>query len=224
MPTGMDGGLGGSLDVDMNAGWGRTREPVENIVWRNSPPDGVYHVEVNNFSQRETIDGGFVVELECNGKLSHYSYNKAVRHGEDVEVICLHVKNGVVEHVSVGNGISLSNISQEKWGLKTEQFVKVSAVALSPNYWGDNAVGNKHTFFVLDGCACDEPMRGIYNEFLHSRLAPHRKVFEVIGEKTKCQPVDDQIAGVGFSSTKSAAFVMRVQQGKKHRLFNVKVG
>jgi hypothetical protein len=82
-----------------------------------------------------------------------------------------------------------------------------------PNYWGDNAVGNKHTFFVLHGAKNDEPMRGIYNEFLHPRLEPHRKVFEVIGDKTKCQPTDGQLSGLGFSSTKKRASILRVQQG-----------
>ena len=85
-------------------------------------------------------------------------------------------------------------------------------------------MGNKHTFFVLHGAKNDEPTRGIYNEFLHPRLEPHRKVFEVIGDKTKCQPTDGQLSGLGFSSTKKTSFLVRVQQGKKQRLFNVHVG
>jgi hypothetical protein len=219
------GYTGGVLDVDMNAGYGRTREPVENVVWMARMPDGPYRIEVNNFSQRETIDGGFVIEVENGGKLSHYSYNKAVRDTHAVSVATLYMNDGVVDHVLIGDpNIVQSNISQEKWGLRTETYIKVSAVTLSPNYWGANKVGNKHTFFVLDGCVCDEPMRGIYNEFLHPWLEPHRKVFEVVGEKTKCQPTEDQIAGVGFSSTKQASFLLKVQQGKKQRLFNVKVG
>jgi hypothetical protein len=218
------GWTGGVLDVDMNAGGGTTREPVENIVWARNPPDGIYRAYVNNFRQRETSNPGFVVEVESSGKLFHYSYNRAVRDRQDVEVVKLHLKNGAIEHVEVGEGVALSNISQEKWGLKTETYVKVNAVTLSPNYWGSNQVGNKHTFFVLEGAVCDEPMRGIYNEFLHPRLEPHRKVFEVVGEKTKCQPTEDQIAGVGFSSTKPASFLLKVWQGKMQRLFNVQVG
>jgi hypothetical protein len=95
---------------------------------------------------------------------------------------------------------------------------------LSPNYWGDNHVGNKHTFFVIDGVKSDEDTRGFYNEFLHSRLETHRKVFEVIADKTKCQPTEGQLSGLGFSSTKSESFIVRVKQGKKQRLFNVEVG
>lgn len=219
------GWTGGTLDVDMNAGSGSTREPVENVVWASKPPDGPYRVVVNNYSQRETSNPGFVVEVETGGKLSHYSYNKIVRNTQDIAVVTLHVKSGAVERVEVDDpGIAASNISQERWGLKTEQYVKVNAVMLSPNYWGDNAVGNKHTFFVLDGAKNDEPTRGFYNEFLHPRLEPHRKVFEVIGDKTKCQPTDGQLSGLGFSSTKKETFVVRVQQGKRQRIFNVNVG
>ena len=85
-------------------------------------------------------------------------------------------------------------------------------------------MGNRHTFFVLDGCKSDEALRGIYNEFLHSRLEPHRKVFDLIGDKTKCQPTEEHIAGLGFSSTKKDSFVIRVRNGKGHRTYNVKVG
>lgn len=218
------GASGGVLDVDMNAGGPSSREPVENIVWTRQMPDGLYKVVVNNYFQRETRDVGFVIELESAGKLSHFSYNKAVRNRQDIHVATLHMKNGAIERIEADDpGITSSNISTEKWGLKTEQYVKVTAVTLSPNYWGDNAVGNKHTFFVLDGCKCDEPMRGIYNEFLHPRLEPHRKVFEIIGDKTKCQPTDTQLSGLGFSSTKKETFTVKVFQGKRQRLFNVRV-
>jgi hypothetical protein len=219
------GASGGVLDVDMNAGGGRTREAVENVVWMDKMPSGPYKVVVNNYCLRETSNSGFVVEVECAGKLSHFSFNKTVRNQQNVEVVTLHMKEGVIERVEIGDAaITASNIAVTKWGLTTEQYVKVDAVTLSPNYWGDNAVGNKHTFFVLSGCRNDEPTRGIYNEFLHSRLEPHRKVFEVIGDKTKCQPTHGQLSGLGFSSTKRTSFVVRVQQGRTQRLFNVHVG
>ena len=219
------GATGGTLDVDMNAGGGTSREAVENIVWSNKMPSGAYKVVVNNFCQRETSDVGFVIEVECGGKLSHFSFNKTVRNGQDIHVVTLHMKEGLIERAEIGDpAITASNISQTKWGLSTERYVKVDAVTLSPNYWGDNAVGNKHTFFVLRGAKNDEPTRGIYNEFLHPRLEPHRKVFEVIGDKTKCQPTDGQLSGLGFSSTKRTNVIARVQQGKKQRLFNIHVG
>ena len=219
------GWTGGRLDVDMNAGHGSTREPVENVVWTNRMTDGAYRVVVNNYCQRETNDPGFVVEVENGGKLSHFTYNKVVRNRQDVAVCTLHMKDGVINRIEAGDpGISSAAVKQEKWGLTTGQFVKVNTVTLSPNYWEDNAVGNRHTFFVLDGCKCDEDLRGIYNEFLNPRLEAHRKVFEVIGDKTKCQPTEAQLAGLGFSSTKKDSVIVRVRNGKGQRTYNVRIG
>lgn len=219
------GWTGGTLDLDMNAGTGTTREAVENVVWTRKVPDGAYRVVVNNYVRREANDPGFVIEVECSGKLTHYSYNKGVGNQQNVLVVTLHMKDGAVERAEIDDqAVTPANVSQTKWGLTTEQYVKVNAVTLSPNYWGENEVGNKHTFFVLEGAKCDEPTRGIYNEFLHPRLEKHRKVFEVIGDKTKCQPVDGALSGLGFSSTKRDAVLVKVQQGKKQRLFNVQVG
>jgi hypothetical protein len=210
---------GGRLDVDMNVS-AITREAVENVSWV-SVKNGAYKVVVNNYTKRENDDVGFVIEVESDGKVSHFNYNKAVRNKEDIHVVTLHVKNGVVERFQMGDsGISTNAISQEKWGLSTEKYAKVNAVTLSPNYWGDNAVGNEHTFFFLDGAENDEPTRGIYNEFLHPRLVKHRKVFEVIGEKTKCEPTEGQLSGLGFSSTKPDSVIVRVKQ----RLFNIQIG
>lgn len=219
------GWTGGTLDVDMNAGGNHSREPVENVVWTNRVPDGAYKVDIHNYNRRETSDPGFVVEVECGGKLSHFTYNKPVPNGGSVTVCTLHMKDGAIERIEAGDSaITSAAVKVEKWGLTTEQFVKVSAVTLSPNYWGDNAVGNKHTFFVLDGCQCDEDLRGIYNEFLHPRLEPHRKVFEVIGDKTKCRPTPGHLAGLGFSSTKKDSVILRVRSGKGQRTYNVTIG
>lgn len=213
----------GMLDVDMNV-LPTTRQPVENVSWVTTP-DGLYKVWVNNYNCRETNNLGFVVEMENAGKISQFSYDKGVRSREDVQVVSFRVKKGIVEDLTLGsNALTTSSISQEKWGMNTETFVKVNAITLSPNYWGDNAVGNKHTFFVLDGAENDEPTRGIYNEFLHSRLETHRKVFEVIGDKTKCQPTPGQLSGLGFSSTKQDEVIVKVKQGSKQRVFNVKFG
>lgn len=218
------GWTGGTLDVDMNVS-PTTREPVENVIWPDKVPNGPYKIVVNNYNHRETSNPGFVIEVEVAGKVLNYVYNKGVRSRQDIHVCTLHMKSGQVETIDPGEpGITTSHVSQDKWGLKTEQYVKVAAVTLSPNYWGDNAYGNKHTFFVLEGAKNDEETRGFYNEFLHPRLEPHRKVFEIIGDKTKCIPTPDQLSGLGFSSTKKENFVARVQQGKKRRLFNVHVG
>jgi len=218
------GWTGGRLDVDMNAGRGTTRTPVENIVWTSRVPDGAYRVSVHNYAQRETSDVGFTVEVECAGQLSHFTFNKAVKNNGEVPVCTLHMKDGVISNIEAGDpGITSAAVKQTKWGLTTGQFVKVNMVTLSPNYWSDNRVGNRHTFFVLDGCACDDELRGIYNEFLSSKLEPHRKVFELIGDKTKCRPVEGGLAGIGVSSTKNDTITLRVRNGSGQRTYNVSV-
>jgi hypothetical protein len=218
------GWTGGVLDVDMNAHT-IVQDPVENVIWPDKVPNGPYKIVVNNFNQRGTSNPGFAIEIENAGKISHFSYNKIVRGKQDIHVCTLQMEADRIVRVESGDpGLTASNISQEKWGLKTEQYAKVSAVTLSPNYWGNNRVGNKHTFFLLEGAKNDELTRGFYNEFLHPRLEPHRKVFEVIADKTKCQPTEGQLSGLGFSSTKQESFIVRAQQGKKQRVFKVRVG
>ena len=90
---------------------------------------------------------------------------------------------------------------------------------LSPNFWDGQEHGNKHFFFILDKCLNPEPTRGIYNEFLIADLHEHRKVFEIIGDKTKCAMSDTQLSGVGFSSTKPNDMLVRIDGG---RMMNIK--
>lgn len=217
-----NGLCGGQLDIDMNVG-NPVRDAVENVSWASMPPDGEYAVAVHNYTPREKDFPGFTIEVESQGVVTQYHYPKKVM--GLVHVLKVTMKNGAIERVhSVNRDVTSDQISQEKWGLTTETFVKVNAVSLSPNHWGENKVGNKHTFFVLDGAENDEPTRGIYNEFLHPRLVEHRKVFEIIGEKTKCQPTEGQLSGVGFSSTKKDSVIVKVMTGQKQRLYNVQVG
>jgi hypothetical protein len=70
---------------------------------------------------------------------------------------------------------------------------------------------------VIDGCKTPDDVRGIYNEYLTQDLMQHRKVFEVLGAKTKCQPSDDQVSGLGFSSTQRQElnFSVTTRDGKK---------
>ena len=208
----------GKLDVDMNAGGSRSRTPVENVSFTN-PSDGVYTVQVNQYNRRETTDVGFVIEVASESGTNQYSYNKAV--SGKVSVGKFTVKGGQVVKAEVANGIAGTGISETKWGIKTETSVKVKTVLFSPNHWDGNKVGNKHWFFVLDGCKTEEPARGIYNEFLTSDLEKHRKVFEVLGDKTKCPAVKDQLSGLGFSSTRKDTVLVSVKDNKATRVYNI---
>jgi hypothetical protein len=198
------------LDVDMNAGGGfnragHTREPVENLRWIDKPRDGVYKIFVNNYAKTENCDFGFEIEIEGNGlkQVQSLRYTNAVSDKQNIDVAEIVVKNGEVVEIKVAKHMVGGAMSREQWGLKTLTPVPVDSIILSPNYW-DMEYGNKHWFFILRGCHNPNPTRGIYNEFLRSDLEKHRKVFEILGEKTKCPAVQEQLSGVGFSSTQRA--------------------
>ena len=55
--------------------------------------------------------------------------------------------------------------SKTEWSIDTMKFQKVSCIMLSPNYWEGNSIGNKHYFFMLDGCKNPDPVRGFFNEY-----------------------------------------------------------
>ena len=194
------GNKSGKLDVDMNV-TATVRDPVENVRWMRMPRDGKYQVFVHQFTKRESVDVGFVVEIESAQGLETFRFEKAVQSKQQQPVAALIVSNGQIR-IEPADGIIAGSMSQEKWGLKTLDLVRVNSLVLSPNHWDENAVGNKHWFFILDGCKNPLPTRGIYNEFLHPKLEKHRKVFEVLGDKTKCPIAADQLSGVGFSSTR----------------------
>ena len=206
------------LDVDMNAACSQTREPVENLSWK-SLSDGKYVVGVNQYRQRETTDVGFSIQLAYSAGVFNWSFPE-VQKG-NTPVLEFTVKNGELVSYNAAPQMVGGLNSQNAWGLQTEKFVRVQTVMHSPNYWDDNAVGNKHWFFILEGCVNPDPARGIYNEFLGHKLEEHRKVFEVLGAKTMCQPTADQLSGVGFSSTKKDVLTVAVISAGKRRQYKV---
>lgn len=204
----------GILDVDMNAGI-YVRNPVENLAF-NSLRDGVYTIYVNQFRRRETVDFGFNIEIEHNGILYQYSYAKALKDKEDVQCFHLRIKGGQL--VDIETNLTGGNASQEKWGVKTETLVPVDSIMYSPNHWSDQRIGAKHVIFALRNCKNPEATRGIYNEFLRSDLEKHRKVFEVLGSKTKCKYSDEQISGVGFTAARGDSVTVVVDGRRSYNL------
>jgi hypothetical protein len=200
----------GELDVDMNAGCGSTRSPVENIYFadRKRMPEGVYTMVVHNFSKRETVDVGFDAEIEFDGTVMPFSYKKALAAKEQVVVakFTFSRKDGfkIIESLPSEGRV------ETVWNIPTQTFHKVNLLTFSPNYWGDKPVGNKHYFFFLDKCANDGTGRGFYNEFLSPELDKHRKVLEIVGSKMRAELVEDQLSGLGFSSTKRDSITVRV--------------
>ncbi|GIF20886.1 hypothetical protein BJ973_001207 [Actinoplanes tereljensis] len=210
------------LDVDMNASGPFSREPVENVTWTRNIADGEYRIEVNQYHKRDSSPVGFVIETESDGKIEHYSHERAVGHKETVEVGRMTIAGEVITAFRPGKDMQAGSAGKDLWGITTEQFVPVSTVMYSPSYFDDSEVGNRHYFFMLKGCVNDQPARGIYNEFLRRDLQPHRKVFEVLGDRTKCEPSPDQLSGLGFSSTVRSSVVAKVTMtGGRRRLLSI---
>jgi len=206
----------GKLDVDMNAGAGTTREAVENVSYRPGQARlGTYTVVVDNFYQRERIDVGFELEIEYEGQVFNYTFNKIVPH--DLRALQITLQKDTVT-IQPASGVVESSRSHKKWGVNTQTFVPVQTLTISPNHWNGQTIGNKHWFFILKDCQNPDPVRGIYNEFLSPQLETHRKVFEVLGDKTKAEPTADQLSGLGFSSTLGEEVFVQINGNQTYKV------
>ena len=203
---------GGTLDVDMNAGGGHTREPVENIFYASDSTMsmGVYHLFVHQYDKRVGADPGFEVEIDVRGTVTRFVYDKPLRTGEHVMIAQITVAGTAIVVHNLLPVATSTTVSREVWGLHTENFHRVNLVTLSPNYWNAPGVGNKHYLFMLDGCRNDGTARGFYNEFLTNDLAKHRRVLELVGSKVRAAESVDQLSGLGFSSTRRDHAILRV--------------
>lgn len=206
----------GVLDVDMNYST-VVSDPVENLSWSRITEDGTYQISVNCWQRREQIDHGCTFEVEDDqGLVQTFSYEGRV--DGTVHMLDLIVQGGKLVKVIPQAGVKSSmGIQMEKWGVKTGQPLLVTTIMKSPNHWeGTPMTGSLHWFFMLSGCACPQPSRGIYNEFLRSDLQPHKRVFEVLGSKTRCEGTD-QLAGVGFTHARNDT-VNVLADGRPYRI------
>lgn len=201
---------GGVQDVDYTDAAPVGFVPVENITFPDLKrmPEGTYVCKIHNWQLRQPTQGGFKAEIEFGGTVYQYEYDKPLRNKEWVTVAEVTLKDGTFE---IKHHLPEATSSKLIWEIPTQEFRKVNTVMLSPNYWDDKAVGNKHFFFMLEGCANDSTARGFYNEFLKEELTPHRKVFEMVGSKTKVADADHQLSGLGFSSTQRNNLICRVK-------------
>jgi len=211
----------GKLDVDMNAGGpSNSKDPVENVRWKQVPRDGVYKVRVDNFSKRGNTNVGYELEMDFNGETRQFSFGSTV--GRMMQALDITVKNGKLVKIIPVKGLTVGAVGNaagvEKWGVKTGQLVPVDSLMHSPNYWDGNATGQKHTFFILRDCLNDQPVRGMFNEHLRPELHEHRKVFEVLGAKTKVAPATEQLSGVGFTAAREDVATVVVDGGKAYNV------
>lgn len=212
----------GMLDVDIIRPSSQTKDgiAVENITWsdQNRMPEGTYKLFVHNYSHNGGRDG-FTAEVEFNGQVHSFAYNKELRQGERVDVaeVAYSRKSGF----SIIEKIPGSMSSRKLWGLDTNQFHSVSVIMMSPNYWdGQEGIGNRHFFFMLKGCQNEEQPNGFFNEYLKNELLPHKRVFEALGAKMRVEPSPEQLSGIGFSSTQRNSLVVRVT-GHVNRIIKV---
>jgi hypothetical protein len=207
------------LDVDMNAGGRQSRTPVENIIWtdQRKMQKGTYKVAVNNYTKRESTDVGFEIEIEFLGEVFNFTYDKAVRNGETIQVCEFDYDpaTGITFKQKIDSKVQ----SRDMWSMRTNHFYDVDMFLKSPNHW-DGEEGNLHYFFMIKDAKNPEAPRGFFNEFLRADLHAERKVMEALADKMKVAPSDDQLAGIGFSSTIRNYVICQVK-GNVNRTYKV---
>lgn len=191
---------GGIQDVDYTAPAPQGYVPVENITFPSLAKlkDGDYTFKIHNWQLRNPTNSGFKAEIEVAGQVYQYDHPAPLGNKEWVTLAVATLKNG---QWTLDHKHPTTTSTRDKWGIKTETLVPVEAMMLSPNHWLGQQIGNKHWFFILRDAKNPDPVRGIYNEYLRPDLNEHRKVFEVLGSKTKAPFAEDQLSGLGFSST-----------------------
>ncbi len=207
---------GGNLDIDITNPYGRLA--VENITFPtlSRMEDGVYRLFIRQFAERNSK--GFRAEVEFDGQIYSYSYDKPLSHKLDVHVAEVTLKNGVfsIKHILP----STEGSNRTIWNLETNQFHKVNLVCESPNHWGDSKIGTKEYFFMLQDCKCDKPMRTYHIDQLNSELMSERRALELLGRYMNIEPADKQLSGVGFNSTVRDEIIVKVK-GSHQRVLKI---
>lgn len=213
---------GGQLDIDITHPMEQMvgKPSVENITWADMSrmKPGAYKFFVNQYAARGSK--GFKAEIEFNGEIFAFEYNSPVSGNVQVAEVILD-ENGnfsIKEKLSGSSSIS----SREIWGVNTNQFVPVSVISYSPNYFDEqDGIGHRHLFFFLKGCINPENPNGFYNEYLDNSLARHKRFFEALGAKCHVEDTEDQLSGLGFSMTKRAELIVKVK-GATERIMKIK--
>lgn len=205
---------GGRLDVDMI---NPRSKGVENIFYQGLN-DGIYEFTIVNFNGNSHKN--CKAEICIEGETYTYFVNRMISYKETVSIAAVTIRNGQVEDIKHSQYLVDSNaVSTEIYGLETNQFHKVNLICLSPNHW-ESKTGNKHYFFMLEGCKSPTQIRGFHNENLIPELFEHRKVMEVLANTTMVESTDKQLSGLGFNATVRDEVILRLK-GSHNRVIKV---
>lgn len=208
--------MSGSLDIDMIR---PKKVGVENIFWTDTSRlrDGIYKFKIHNYDGNR--NKGCKAEIAFGESTWSYLIDKEIKGTIDIAQVT--IKNGdLVDIQHYANLVDSNEKSTELYGLETNHFHKVNLVCLSPNHWSDS-IGNKHYFFMLEGCKSPSEIRGFHNENLTPELLQHRKVMEVLGATLQVESTDKQLSGLGFNATVRDEVVLRLK-GSFNRVIKVK--
>jgi hypothetical protein cdifQCD-6_20930 len=124
----------GRLDVDITSPL-RDKVAVENITWPDikKMKEGEYSFYVNCFASRGGKTG-FRAEIEFDGNIYSFNYDKPLHGGQNVAVAKVTLKDG---KFSIKELLPSSTSTREIWGVNSNQFVPVSVAMYSPNYWDE---------------------------------------------------------------------------------------
>jgi len=205
---------GGVLDLDITDPSSQCNGGVaaENIFYPRLSRvlDGRYKFYAVNFNGGG--NQGARAEIYLDGKLWTYEIKTPVTSHREFLLATLYIKDHKLQKIEQGPYYTGEGSAGKTtiWGIDTQEFHKVSMVCLSPNYWSEPGVGNKHYFFFMEGAECPDKIRSFHNENLCPELLSHRKVMEVLGNTVFAESIHGQLSGLGFNATVRDEAVVKV--------------
>jgi len=193
---------------------------IENMIWTNLNKmlEGKYMLYIHVYSYRNGISG-FQAEIEFDGQIYSYSYNKSVKQNDIIKIA--QIDYNKKEGFKITHLLKSSMSSNIEWNIRINQFHPVSFFMLSPNHWQEQGIGNKHFFFMLNDCINNENTNGFFNEFLNTELKPHKHVLEALSYKMQVEQSNNQLSGLGFSSTRRNSLICKVEGHSYKKLIKV---